>query len=52
MNHPAKNPPGCILRHGHSADEVTAEAIAIRAREIAIIDGRQPNQVIEENRRS
>ncbi len=51
MNHHPKNPPGRILRHGHAADEVTAEAIEIRARELALIDGRQSNQVTDEDRR-
>lgn len=51
MNHHPKNPPGRILRHGHSADEVTAEAIEVRARELALIDGRPSNQVTEEDRR-
>jgi hypothetical protein len=47
-----KNQPdqiGRILRHGKSASEITDEAIAIRARELAIIDGRSANDVTEED---
>ncbi|MDF3057495.1 MAG: hypothetical protein K0R17_1710 [Rariglobus sp.] len=40
---------GRILRHGKRAAEVTDEAIAIRARELAIIDGRSAEEVTEED---
>ena len=40
-----------ILRHGRRADEITDEAIDIRAREFALIDGRSPREVTEEDRR-
>ncbi|MFH1497420.1 MAG: hypothetical protein ABII82_06290 [Verrucomicrobiota bacterium] len=51
MNHHAKDPSGRILRHGQPADEVTAEAIETRARELALIDGRHASQVTDEDRR-
>jgi hypothetical protein len=46
------NPPGRILRHGKQADELTAEAIERRARELALIDGRSPEEPTYEDRES
>ncbi len=40
-----------ILRHGRRADEITEEAIAQRARELAMIDGRSPRDITDEDRR-
>ncbi len=42
---------GRILRHGQRADEITDEAIELRAHEIARIAGRQANEVTEADRR-
>ncbi len=39
-----------ILRHGLRADEITDEAIAIRARELALIDGRPGRDITDEDR--
>lgn len=41
---------GRILRHGERADEVTAEAIDLRAKELALIDGRSPSAITELDR--
>ena len=51
MNDPAPDSSGRILRHGSPAGEVTAEAIEIHARELALIDGRESNQVTDQDRR-
>lgn len=51
MNHYAKDPSGRVLRHGARADEVTAEAIETRARELAMIDGRHAHQVTDADRK-
>jgi hypothetical protein len=40
-----------ILRHGHRADEITDEAIELRAKELALIDGRPADSVTEDDRR-
>lgn len=40
---------GRILRHGKRVAEVTDEAIASRARELAIIDGRSAHEVTKED---
>ncbi len=45
------SPSGRILRHGVRSDEVTAEAIETRARELALIDGRRSGDVNDEDRR-
>lgn len=42
--------PGRILRHGARADEITAGAIETRAQELAVIDGRSPDEVTDEDR--
>lgn len=39
-----------ILRHGRRADEITDEAVEIRARELALIDGRSGRDATEEDR--
>ena len=39
-----------ILRHGRRADEITSEAIEIRARELALIDGRTGRELTAEDR--
>lgn len=41
---------GRMLRHGKRADEITDEAIMLRARELAMIDGRSPREVTDEDR--
>lgn len=51
MNPSSPNPSGRILRHGERSDEITSEAIATRARELALIDGRPPSRVTDEDRR-
>jgi hypothetical protein len=40
---------GRILRHGKHASEITDEAISARARELALIDGRSPHEVTDED---
>jgi hypothetical protein len=40
---------GRILRHGKPSSEITEDAIASRARELAIIDGRAPEAVTDED---
>ena len=50
-NSPVPAPAGRILRHGKRADEVTAEAIEVRARELAVIDGRSASAVTDDDRR-
>ncbi|MBW8780426.1 MAG: hypothetical protein JF599_00855 [Verrucomicrobia bacterium] len=44
MNHD-DHKPGKILVHGSETGEITAELIERRAREIAVIDGRSPDEV-------
>jgi hypothetical protein len=52
MNKPDSSPSsGRILRHGHQADQVTAEAVERRARELAQIDGRSPDLIDDEDLR-
>ncbi|AHF93291.1 hypothetical protein OPIT5_26820 [Opitutaceae bacterium TAV5] len=51
MKKETTSPTGRILRHGKRADEVTAEAIELRARELALIDGRSAAQVTDGDRR-
>jgi hypothetical protein len=41
---------GRMLRHGKRADEITDEAITLRGQELAMIDGRSPREVTEEDR--
>lgn len=50
-NSPVSAPAGRILRHGKRADEVTAEAIEVRARELAVIDGRSASAITDDDRR-
>lgn len=40
---------GRILRHGKSVSEISNDALAERARELAIIDGRSPHDITEED---
>ncbi len=42
-------PTGRILRHGKSVSEISNDAIAERARELAMIDGRSPHDVTDED---
>jgi hypothetical protein len=42
---------GRILRHGRQANELTAEAVERRARELAQIDGRSPDLIEREDLR-
>lgn len=44
------NTTGRILRHGDRADEATDETVEQRARELALINGRSPQTVTEEDR--
>lgn len=50
MSHSSIDHAARILRHGRRADEITAEAIEIRARELALIDGRSPRDITEADR--
>ena len=50
MSHTFIDHSARILRHGRRADEITDEAIALRARELAIIDGRSPRDITDEDR--
>lgn len=50
-NSPVSAPAGRILRHGKRADEITAEAIEVRARELAVIDGRSASAITDDDRR-
>lgn len=50
-NASAQAPTGRILRHGRRADEVTAKAIDVRARELAVIDGRSASTATDDDRR-
>jgi hypothetical protein len=50
MSHTSIDNPARILRHGRRADEITDEAIALRARELALIDGRSPREITAEDR--
>jgi len=50
MSHTSIDRSTRILRHGKRADEITDEAIALRARELAMIDGRSPRDITDEDR--
>lgn len=50
MSHTSIDHSTRILRHGKRADEITDEAIALRARELAMIDGRSPRDITDEDR--
>ena len=50
MSHTSIDNAARILRHGKRADEITDEAIALRARELAMIDGRSPRDITGEDR--
>lgn len=50
MSHTSIDHSARILRHGERADEITDEAIEIRARELVLIDGRSPREIGEEYR--
>lgn len=49
MSHTSIDQAARILRHGERADEITEEAIEIRARELALIDGRSPREITEQD---
>lgn len=51
MSHTSIDQSARILRHGKRADEITDEAIDVRARELALIDGRSPREATDEDRR-
>jgi hypothetical protein len=50
MSHTSIDKAARILRHGKRADEITDEAIALRAQELAMIDGRSPRDITDEDR--
>ena len=50
MSHTSIDHSARILRHGKRADEITDEAVEIRAQELALIDGRSPREITEEDR--
>lgn len=49
MNHTSPNSTGRIMRHGSRADDATDEAVENRARELALIDGRSPHRLTQED---
>jgi hypothetical protein len=51
MSHTSIDQSARILRHGKRADEITDEAVEVRARELALIDGRSPREITGEDRR-
>ncbi len=50
MSHTSIDNSTLILRHGHRADEITDEAVEIRAKELALIDGRRAASVTDQDR--
>lgn len=50
MSHTSIDNSTRILRHGKRADEITDEAIEIRAKELALIDGRPARDVSDADR--
>ena len=49
MNDPSQNPPGKIAVHGKGLGAPTPEQVEKRAREIALIDERDPNDFTDED---
>lgn len=50
MSHTSLENTARILRHGKRADEITEEAIEVRARELVLIDGRSPREIGDADR--
>jgi hypothetical protein len=50
MSHTSIDQSARILRHGQRADEITDEAVELRAKELALIDGRRAASVTDQDR--
>ncbi len=50
MSHTSIDNSTRILRHGRRADEITDEAVELRAKELALIDGRRADSVNDQDR--